>query len=141
MKNILNLASRFLTSHLYKWILPAIATYMMFFLGDSSQKFMLRLVLWLLLVIAFVSIPINFEHPKRKFFEAYINKKILYVSIVSIQIILLGIGVFAITFFAVIWCISPLREYAVAFSVINSMLYSGCLLLEFSLLPERLAKV
>lgn len=141
MNTLLKLVSRFLTGHLYKWILPTLATYMMFFLGDSNQKFLLRVVLWLALLVAYISIPINFERPKRKFFESYINKKILYILFVSVQVILLGIGVFIITFFVVTWCISFLKEYVIVLSTINSMLYSGCLLIEFSLLPERLKEM
>lgn len=141
MNTLLKFVSRFLTSHLYKWILPTLTTYMIFFLGDSNQKFLLRVVLWLLLLTAYISIPINFERPKRKFFEAYINKKILYISFVSIQVILLGVGLYVITFFTVIWCMSFLKEYAIALSAINSMLYSGCLLVEFAILPERLKEM
>jgi len=141
MKTSLNLVLDFVTQHLYKWILPGLTTYMMFFLGNVNQNLFLRVTLWLLLIIAYISIPINFERPKRKFFEAYIGKKLLYILIASIQVILLGVGIFAITFFAILWCVPSLKEFGIVFSAANSMLYSGCLLLEFWFLPERLEKM
>jgi hypothetical protein len=110
----------------------------MFFQGDANHKILLRVLLWIFLLAAFLSIPINFERPRRQFFDRYISKRPLYTLIVLIQVIALGAGIFIFTVFAVLWCIPSLKEYALVLGAANSIMYSCSLLLEFSLLPKRL---
>lgn len=132
--------SKFVVGHLYKWIFPCAATFVMVFYADSQTSIFFRFIFWLFLVIAYISIPLNFQRPRRQYFEYYIYNKILFVIFVSLQLIFLGFGVFALTVFACIWFIPPLKEVGFQIGSVNALLYCFSILFEYTLLPAKLAK-
>ena len=112
----------------------------MVFYTDSQTSIFFRFVFWLFLVLAYISIPWNFERPKRASFEAYIYNKYLFVFFVSLQLLFLGFAVFALTAVACIWFIPLLKEVGFQIGGVNAVLYCLSILFEYTQLPARLAE-
>ena len=135
-----DIISKLLVGHFYKWILPCVTTFVMIFYSNSQSSILFRFVFWFFLVVAYISIPLNFEHPKREYFEGYIYNKYLFVFFVSLQLLFLGFGLFALTAFSCIWFIPLLKEVGFQIGGVNAFLYCFSILFEYAQLPARLAK-
>ena len=134
-----DVVSKFVVGYFYKWILPCATTFVMVFYTDSQTSIFFRFVIWLFLSLAYISIPWNFERPKRASFEAYIYNKYLFVFFVSLQLLFLGFAVFALTAFACIWFILLLKDVGFQIGGGNAVLYCLSILFEYTQLPARLA--
>ena len=114
-------------------------TLVMVFWGDSRTSLVIRTTLWFFLIVAYISIPLNFENPKRESFEGYLLNKKLFTIFVPLQMLFLGFGVFALTALSCYWFIPSLKESGVVIGALNALLYAGCIGFVSMRLRDRLA--
>ena len=131
--------SDFLVKYLYKWILPITITLFSFAFADRNKNIFILFVLWVLLCIAYLSIPWNFENPKRKNFLYFYKSNISRIIWVVTQTIILSISVFGITMIIITYYFPIVNQFVFLLSLGNALLYLGTLLLEYSILDRKLS--
>lgn len=132
--------STFLVSYLYKWLFPAVTTIAFLFFADQEKNLFVRFILWFLLCTAYLSIPINFEKPKKEMFHFFLEKKPLVIIIAIAQSFVLGLGVYGLTILSISLYFSPPAKAGQLISVINGLLYFLTMQIEYSLLKRRTIK-
>ena len=138
MKTIALKISNFTVNHLYRWILPIAATFLLAFFADRDRNILILVILWLLMLTAYFSIPLNFLKPKKEHFAFFAQNNATSIFIILIQIMVLSIGVSLINWILAIMYLHEITNQSVVISLINGLLYFGTLLLEYSLLTEKL---
>jgi hypothetical protein len=132
--------SKFTVNHLYKWILPIFTTLLLILFADKDRSLILLIFLWLLLLTAYLSIPINFVKPKKENFIFFTQRNILSLTVILIQAIVLSLVVSIVTWALTVMYLYELTNQNIAISITNGLLYFITLLLEYFVLPEKLEK-
>lgn len=134
-------SSKFLVSHSYKWILPVLSTAILLVWADvPSMSILIVIILWLLLMVAYLSMPWNYENPKREMFEGYLLNRSLFAIFVPLQAPCPGLAVFGMTFILCKWFIPPLSDTAFLIAIVNGLLYSVTIWFESTWLRNRFSR-
>lgn len=137
MKNFAFILSTILTGHIYKWIFPSVITILFLFFANSNRSDLIRLILWVLLCVAYLSLPLNFEHPKKATYSFFLQRNLVNKTVILIQGLVLSALVFVLTQLSISIYFSKFDFFGPAVSILNSALYFGTLLLEYWLLPDK----
>lgn len=138
MKPILQTISFLLVGYVYKWILPIAITILMLFFADADRNLLIRILLWSFCLMAYLSIPINFERPKGEIFSYFQNRGFISKLVSAAVAFALGLGMFVATFLSIVMYFPQLEYLSILVSVLNGLFYMGSILLEFWLLPIKL---
>jgi hypothetical protein len=138
MKTILQTTSFLLVSHVYKWILPLATTILMLFFANQDRSLLIRYLLWFFSCLSYLTIPINFEHPKYDAYSYFLNKNFVSTVISTALAFTLSSVVFVLTALSIVIYFPQFESHSILIGTINSLLYLGTLLLEFWLLPIKL---
>lgn len=138
MKTIFQTISFLLVSYLYKWILPLATTILMLFFANQDRNLLIRFLLWFFSCIAYLSIPINFERPKKEAFSYFLNKNFISTVISTALAFTLSSIVFVLTTLSIVMYFPQIENLSILIGTINGLLYLGTMLLEFWLLPSKL---
>ena len=138
MKSILQTISFLLVRYIYKWIFPIAITTLMFFFADKERSLLIRFLLWLFLCIAYLSIPINFERPKRETYSYFLNRNFISIFVSTVLAFTLGLGVFVTTILSIVMYFPQIENLSILISTLNGLLYMVSIFLEFWLLPIKL---
>ncbi len=138
MNTILRTSSFLLVSHIYKWILPIATTILMLFFADKDRSFLIRFLLWFFSCVAYLSIPINFENPRKEAFSYFLKKNIVSTFVITILASTLSFGVFILTTLSVVMYFPQTGKLGILISTINGLLYFSTILIEYWLLPSKL---
>jgi hypothetical protein len=130
--------SKFTVNHLYKWILPIFTTLLLIIFADKDRSLIILIFLWLLLLTAYLSIPINFVKPKKENFIFFTQRNILSLTVILTQAIVLSLVVSIVTWVLTVMYLYELTNQNIAISITNGLLYFITLLLEYFVLPEKL---
>lgn len=134
MKITLISISKLFVNYLYKWAFPFVVTIFFFIFANPERNSLIRYILWFLLCLAYLSIPINFEKPKKAMFYFFLEMKPLAIIIAIIQSSVLGLGVYGLTILALSMYFSLPETVEYVISILNGLLYFLTMLLEYSLL-------
>ena len=138
MKSILQTISFLLVRYIYKWILPLATTILMLFFANQDRSLLIRFLLWFFSCLAYLSIPINFEHPKKEAYSYFLKKNFVSTVISTALAFTLSSVVFVLTALSIVIYFPQFESHSILIGTINSLLYLGTLLLEFWLLPIKL---
>jgi len=137
MRNPKDYISTFFVRYLYKWILPTATTILLLLFTEKWQEgLFLRIIIWILLMVWYISIPYNFEKTNQKYIEYYERSKKIYKITAYLQVISLSVGLFFISRIACFWFIPPLKDINISCALVNSLLYAFCLANELLRIPK-----
>lgn len=137
MKITLIEISKLLVSYLYKWVLPVIASIFFLVFADQEKSFLIRFILWFLLCLAYISIPMNFEMPKKKVYYFFLEMKPLAILVAITQSLALGLGVYGLTIISLNMYFYLPETVNYIISILNALLYLLTMFLEYSLLKIK----
>ena len=129
--------SKLLVSYLYKWVLPVIATIFFLVFAGQEKSFLIRFILWFLLCLAYISIPMSFEMPKKTVYYFFLEMKPLAIIVAISQSLALGLGVYGLTIISLSMYFHLPETVKYIISVLNALLYLLTMLLEYSLLKIK----
>jgi len=138
MKTILHTTSFLLVSYVYKWILPLATTILMLFFANQDRSLLIRFLLWFFSCIAYLTIPINFEHPKYDTYSYFLKKNFVSIAISTALAFTLSSVVFVLTSLSIVMYFPQIENFGILIGTFNGLLYVGTMLLEFWLLPTKL---
>ncbi len=116
-------STRFLIKYVYKWVFPALVTFISILFTDKDNNVAVLFLVWLFHFAAYISIPLNFEKPNLAKLSYYIKNNLLSAIFVLFQAGCLSFGLFILTLVLIIWYLPQFAMYSIVFSVFNSTLY------------------
>jgi hypothetical protein len=138
MKSILQTISFLLVSYIYKWILPLATTILMLFFANQDRSLLIRFLLWFFSCTAYLSITLNFEHPKYDAYSYFIKKNFVSTATSTALAFTLSSIVFVLTTLSIIMYFPQIENLSIVIGTIDGLLYLGTMFLEFWLLPSKL---
>src|SRR5688500_719525 len=138
MKSILSQSSLLCVNHEYKWILSLATKILILFFANQDRILLIRYLLWFFSCLSYLTIPINFEHPKYDAYSYFLNKNFVSTVISTALAFTLSSVVFVLTALSIVIYFPQFESHSILIGTINSLLYLGTLLLEFWLLPIKL---
>lgn len=117
------ITSRFLAATLYKWLFPVLISITALLFADKEKNNIVLCTLWLFHIIAYLSIPLNYEKPKRRNFQFLTNRIVYSIFWTLLQATFLSAFLFIITLIYIIWYLPEIGRFSVLISLFNSVLY------------------
>jgi hypothetical protein len=116
--------NHFLVKYLYKWLFPVGITVAIVLFARKDNNTLILLVFWLFHCLVYITIPWNFENPRKENFQYLDQGNPTSILWVLLQAGFLGGGLFVLTLFLINWYFPEIKIYSLYISSINGLLYS-----------------